>query len=266
MKDPLAYFGLKSYPFDKDIKTSRVIETTALTECQARLEYMKRRMGVMLLTGDPGVGKSLALRRFTDKLNDNLYRAVYTPLSTLKGADLLRHLNDMLGLQPRSSKARVYRQLQTEILESKEQRGKTIILIIDEAQLLQVGTLQELRLLTNFKMDSTDPFIIILAGQTDLKRTMEYAVMEPFSQRLTMRFHMPALAQSEVDTYVTEQMKLAGAKEPFFDDGAVKALYELSHGIPRRIGALALQTLTYAAFADKRSIDADMVMSVKAHG
>jgi MoxR-like ATPase len=52
----------------------------------------------MLLTGDPGVGKTVALRRFVDSLNENLFRALYTPLTTLRGADLLRHLNDKLGL------------------------------------------------------------------------------------------------------------------------------------------------------------------------
>ena len=266
MNDIVAAFGLKNHPFDKDIKSSQAIETSPLSECTARLDYMKRRYGIMLLTGDPGVGKSIAIRRFVDSLNDNLYRPLYTPLSTLKSTDLLRHINDLLGLPNRASKAVAYRQIQHEILDSREQRGKTVVLIIDEAQLLQVGPLQELRLLTNFKMDSADPFILILAGQSDMRRTMDFAVMEPLAQRMAMRFHMPALSRDETRAYVTGHMKLAGANEPIFDDSAVDALYELSHGIPRRIGVMAVQAMTCAMFANQRTVNADTVMTVKQGG
>ena len=64
MKDLLAWFGLKHFPFDKNIKTRDVFPTDSLKECSARLEYIKRRGGILLLTGDPGVGKTLALRRY----------------------------------------------------------------------------------------------------------------------------------------------------------------------------------------------------------
>lgn len=266
MKDLVTWFNLKRYPFDKDIKSSRAAPTTSLTECQARLEYIKQRGGIILLTGDPGVGKSLALRRFVDNLNDNLYKPLYTPLTTLQGADLLRHINDKLGLVNRASKAMLYRQIQQELLDAKEQRGKTVVLIIDEAHLLKVGPLTELRLLTNFRMDSYDPFILVLAGQSELKRTLDFAVMEPLAQRLAIRYHMPPLVQEEMDSYITTHLKLAGTKEKVFSDCAIRALHDTTHGIPRRIGAMALQAMTYAMFQNKRTIDANMVLAVKQGG
>lgn len=266
MRDLLTWYGLKLYPFDKEIKTTDLVETASLRECTARLEFMKRRGGIMLLTGDPGVGKTVSLRRFADNLNDNLFRVIYTPLSTLKGADLLRHINDKLGLLNRAGKAAVYRQIQQEILDSREQRGKTVLLLLDEAHLLQTGTLQELRLLTNFKMDSFDPFILILAGQSDLRRTLDFAIMEPLAQRLAMRYHMGGLSREEVADYVQRQMRLAGATEPIFGDDAIAALHESTFGIPRKIGSAAEQALTYAMFDDKRTVDADMVLKVKTGG
>ena len=66
MKDILAWFGLKRFPFDKNIKPRDALETEPLKEALARLEYMKRRGGIMLLTGDPGAGKTLILRSFVD--------------------------------------------------------------------------------------------------------------------------------------------------------------------------------------------------------
>lgn len=266
MNDILAYHGLKSFPCDKNLKSTKALKTGPSVECAARLDYIKRRGGVMLLTGDPGVGKTLALRKFRDNLNDNLFLCVYTPLSTLRGADLLRHLNDRLGLINRASKAALYDQIQACILDAREQRGRTLVLIIDEAHLLKTGALQELRLLTNFKMDSFDPFILILAGQQELRRTMDLGVMEAFAQRLTLRYNMPPLDPKETADYVEKQMKLAGAQEPIFSTDALKALYDITFGIPRRIGVACEMALTFAMLEKKKTVDADLVLKAKSGG
>jgi general secretion pathway protein A len=263
MKDMLAWFGLKRFPFDKNIKPSDVLDTEPFQECFARLEYIKRRGGILLLTGDPGVGKTLALRRFVNSLNENLFKSFYTPLSTLSRADLLYHINRLLGLPSRISKSAIYAQIQAAFLESKEQAGKTILLIIDEAHLLQTGPLEELRLLTNFKMDSCDPFILILAGQSDLRRVMEFAVMEPFNQRIAIRYHLPGLNRDETKTYVAHHLKLAGAQETILDEHALNAVHDLSFGIPRKIGAITEAALTYAMFDQKRTVSAEIVLKVK---
>jgi type II secretory pathway predicted ATPase ExeA len=263
MKDLLAWVGLKRFPFDKNIKTADVLETDPFQECFARLEYIKRRGGILLLTGDPGVGKTLALRRFVDSLNENLFKPFYTPLSTLSRADLLYHINRLIGLPSRISKSAIYTQIQAAFLESSQQAGKTILLIIDEAHLLQSGPLEELRLLTNFKMDSCDPFILILAGQSDLRRVMEFAVMEPFNQRIAIRYHMPGLNPEETKNYVTHHLTLAGAATPILDEQALHAVHDLSFGIPRKIGAITEAAMTYAMFDQKRTVSAEIVLKVK---
>jgi type II secretory pathway predicted ATPase ExeA len=150
-------------------------------------------------------------------------------------------------------------QIQQEILESREQRGRIVTIILDEAQLLQTGPLQELRLLTNFKMDSCDPFIFILSGQSDLRRIMDYAIMEPFSQRMRMRYHMPPLTPEETSRYIEHHMRLAGAPEPVFSEDARLAIH-------RRIGSIAVQAMTCAMFMDKRTVDADTVLKAKSGG
>lgn len=262
MKDLIAWFGLKRFPFEKTISTKDVMQTEPLKECSARLDYIKRKGGILLLTGDPGVGKTLALRCYVDSLNENLFKSCYTPLSTLSRADLLYHLNRLLGLTPRLSKSAVYTQIQRALLESKEQAGKTFFIIIDEAHLLHTGALEELRLLTNFKMDSYDPFILVLAGQSDLRRVMEFAVMEPFNQRIAIRYHMSPLSPEETAEYLQHHLKLAGVHQPLLDKQAIEAVHELSFGIPRKIGSITEQALTYAMFDQKRSVTADMVLKV----
>ena len=266
MNDLLTWFGLKRHPFDKQIKTTDLFDSEPLAEAAARLDYVKRRGGTMLLTGDPGVGKTVALRRFVDSLNDNLYRPIYTPLATLNRFDILRHLNQKLGLPHRGAKSALYTQIQREILESKDQRGKTVVFIIDEAQLLATGPLHELRLMTNFRMDSYEPFILILAGQSELRRIMDFAVMEPLAQRLRIRYHMPPLKPEQAADYVSHQLELAGATEPIFAPDALAAVHEQSFGIPRRIDNTATQAMLLAMYEQKRTIDADMVLKVKTGG
>lgn len=263
MKDILAWFGLKRFPFDKTIKPSDILPTEPILECSARLDYIKSRGGIMLLTGEPGVGKTLVLRRFVDSLNENLFKAFYTPLSTLSRTDILSHINRLLGLPHKVSKSALYHNIQRAFLDSKEQLGKTLLLIIDEAHLLHSGPLEELRLLTNFKMDSYDPFILILSGHSELRRTMEFAIMEPFNQRITIRYHMPPLSYEQTALYIQHHLKLAGASEPLLDDRALSAVYELSFGIPRKIGSITEAALTYAMFDSKRTVTANMVLKVK---
>ena len=262
MNEITTHFGGKCLPFAKDIKPAKAIVTSPAQECRARLEYVKRHGGIMQLTGDAGCGKTLSLRCFADSLNETLYRVIYTPLTTLSDTDLLRHINDKLGLKSRISKSVLYRQIQQEILDSREQQGKTIVLIIDEAHLLRVPTLRQLRLLTNFKMDSYDPFILILAGQSDLKRVMEYAVLEPLAQRIAIRYQMAPLQPEETADYIRQQMKLAGFTEPIFGDDALAAIHELSFGIPRKIGNMAMAALTYVMFDERKHVSADDVVSV----
>ena len=262
MTDLMTWFGFKRFPFDKEIKTKNILQTDPIKECLARLDYIKRRGGIMLLTGDPGIGKTFAMRYFVENLNDNIYRYIYTALSTVNRIDLLRHISAMLGLPNRTAKSGLYTQIQQEILSSKEQHGRTLFIIIDEAHLLKPGPLQELRLLTNFKMDSCDPFVLILAGQSDLRRTMEFSIMEPLAQRLAMRFHIAPLQLHEVEGYLIHHIQLAGCSEMLFSKSTISAIHEMSFGIPRKIGNIAVQGLTYAMFDQKRSVSPEMILKI----
>lgn len=87
--------------------------------------------------------------------------------------------------------------------------------------------------------------------------------MEPFNQRIAMRYHMPGLNLDQSKHYLTHHLELAGAKEPIFDEKALEAVHEVSFGIPRKIGAITEQALTYAMFDHKRTLTADMVLKVK---
>ena len=78
-----------------------------------------------------------------------------------------------------------------------------------------------------------------------------------------MRYHMPGLCPKQTKRYITHYLKLAGAPEPILDEKAIEAVHELSFGIPRKIGTITEQALTYAMFDQKRNVTAEMVLKVK---
>jgi len=92
---------------------------------------------------------------------------------------------------------------------------------------------------------------------------MEFAVMEPLNQRIAIRYHMPGLTPQETKAYVNHHLKLAGAQQPILNDKALEAVHELSFGIPRKIGTITEQALTYAMFDQKRTVSPEIVLKVK---
>lgn len=86
------FFGLKKEPFTKDIEAKDVFLSDTFKEIFSRLEYMKKNLGLMLLTGEPGTGKTLAIRAFVESLNTNLYLPIYIPLSTVSALEFYRQL------------------------------------------------------------------------------------------------------------------------------------------------------------------------------
>jgi hypothetical protein len=93
--------------------------------------------------------------------------------------------------------------------------------------------------------------------------TISVLTLEPFNQRIAMRYHMPGLSLEETKNYVTHHLKLAGAMEPLLSDQALQAVHEVSFGIPRKIGAVTEAALTYAMFDQKRTVSPEMVLKVK---
>ena len=105
--------------------------------------------------------------------------------------------------------------------------GKQLpILVIDEAQHLRNDVLEDLRLLTNFAMDSENRLCLLLVGLTELRRRLAMAVHESLSQRLVVRHHLNGLDRDEVDHYLTHRLRLAGCELPLFEPCAVEALFQ----------------------------------------
>jgi len=255
-----ARFGLKSRPFDKSIQSRDLYPWPGLEELDARLDMAKRARGIMLLTGEPGTGKTVALRRFVDSLNAEHYMPVYLPLATVTVLDAYAQMNRALGGQDVRSKSLIYRDIQHGIAQLAAQ-GKQPVLILDEADLLRSPLFDELRILLNFEMDSKDPLLLILAGQPQLLAKLALRVHLPFRQRVAMRYRMPAMDETHARGYVEHHLRLAGRRQRLFTDEALLQLFVQSGGIPRAIGNLALAAMLNAAIRAKDLVELDDVIA-----
>jgi type II secretory pathway predicted ATPase ExeA len=255
-----ARFGLKSRPFDKHIATRDLYLWPGLEELAARLEMAKAAKGILLLTGEPGTGKTAALRRFVDSLNTEHYRCVYLPLATVTVLDAYGQLNRALGGQEVRSKSLLFHEIQRGVAQLTAQ-GKQPVVILDEADLLRSPLFDELRILLNFEMDSTDPLLLILAGQPQLLAKLALRVHLPFRQRVGMRYRMPTMDETHTRGYLDHQLRLAGRRQRLFTDEATLQLFVQSGGVPRMIGNVALAAMFAAAAQNKDIVELDDVVA-----
>jgi type II secretory pathway predicted ATPase ExeA len=249
-------FGLKRRPFDKAISSRDLFRWPGLDELEARLEMAKGARGIMLLTGEPGTGKTVALRRFVDSLHAEHYRPIYLPLATVTVIDAYAQLNRALGGQEIHSKSLLFREIQHGIAQLTAQ-GTQPVIILDEADLLRSPVFDELRILLNFEMDSKDPLLLILAGQPQLLAKLALRVHLPFRQRVAMRYRMPPMDETHTRGYLEHHLRLAGRKQRLFTDEATLQLFVQSGGVPRTIGNLALAAMVHAAAQAKDLVELD---------
>jgi type II secretory pathway predicted ATPase ExeA len=257
-----AYYGFKKYPFQKDLKTEHLFETADIREATARLSYLRQYRGIMCLTGEPGAGKTSIVRQFVYSLNPQTYHHCYTPHTTVSKNDLYRQINQLLRLPQKMRKADLYAQIQNSILELYRHQGKITCIILDECQLMDHESLQELVLMTNFEIDSLLPFILLLVGQPSFRETLNRQIHEPLKQRISVRYHLTGVSLEETKGYVIAMLKLAGRKDPLFEENSFAIIHQLSFGLPRKINNLCLAALNMGMAEQRKIIDSDLILRV----
>src|SRR5690606_13502556 len=172
------------------------------------LDYIKRTRGIGLFIGEPGSGKTFTLRTFKESLNPSLYHVVYFPLSTGGVMDFYRGLALGLGEEPKYRKVDLFYQIQQGIERLYTERRITPVLILDEMHLAKDAFLQDLAILFNFQMDSSNPFILVLAGLPHLKTRLNLNHHKPLSQRIIIRYQIKTLKKEDVFAYIDHHLKL----------------------------------------------------------
>ena len=135
------------------------------------------------------------------------------------------------------------------------ERGRTPILVIDEAHLLDHDQLEGIRMLTNHDMDSTSPFACLLIGQPTLRRRIKLGMFAALDQRIALRYTLAPMNPTDTAAYLRHHLTLAGRSDTLFSDDATALIHQTSRGLPRAVNNLAIQSLIAAFAADKAIVD-----------
>lgn len=253
------HFGLTRHVFDNEIGVDDLFPSAAAKELEVRLQYLFQLRGLGLVTGEIGSGKTTITRKVTCGLHQGLHRVFYVPLSTGNVMDLYKTIAWELGLPTERSRAALYKCIRDEISRLCHEAKLKPILVIDEAQNLRSEVLEDLRLLTNYRMDSENRLTLLFLGQAELKRRLSMAVHEQLSQRIVVRHHLGGLDRDELPKYLLHHLKLAGAETQLFEEPAVEAIFQVTSALPRKVNRLAHHALNAAAVARAKMVTADHV-------
>lgn len=257
------HFGFCTTPFRKDIPPLALFPSRGHRELVARLVQAIPRAEIICVTGDIGAGKSTGLRAAQQELSPALYRFLYVPNPSMAARDLYHELLRETGVQPPWSTTAARRQLR-DTFQALREDGRTPVVILDEAHKLPPALLDELRMLTNFNMDATPVFSLLLAGHPDLSRLLSRRGNEALAQRIGCRYHLTGMDWDETKAYVAHHLKLAGVTRPVFTDDALRLLFQHSQGIPRRVNTLAVQALEASYLQEQELVNLPVVEMVTA--
>jgi general secretion pathway protein A len=258
------HFGLNAHPFSKEIETDDLFQSSALTEISARLGHLVELRGIGLITGESGSGKTSVCRKVLLALNAGLYRVLYVALSTGNVIDMYKTIAWELGVPSERNRAGLYRQIRGEVSRLCVEARCRPILVIDEAHHLRSDVLEDLRLLTNYAMDSENRLCLLLIGHPELRRRIGMAAHEALAQRIVVRGHVGGLGRDELAPYLTHLLRKTGTELPLFEPAALEAIFQATSGLPRKINLLGHHALMAAALTKAKSVSAEHVTAALA--
>lgn len=248
-----SHYGFDRMPFGKDLAPSMLHPSKAHAEASARIAWCVEESALGVVTGEVGVGKTVAARAAVSALDGSRHTVIYIGNPAIGSRGLYAAIVSALGGTPRFHKASLIPQAADALAVESGERGKRVVVVVDEAHLLGADQLEELRLLTNAEMDSASPFACVLVGQPTLRRRIRLGAFAALDQRIGIRFAMPGMDHAETRSYLAHHLRLAGRSDQLFAEDAIELFHTVSRGLPRMVNNLALQGLV-ATFASGKAV------------
>jgi type II secretory pathway predicted ATPase ExeA len=250
-----AHYGFTRMPFGKDLAPGMLHTHRAHGEAVARISWCVSEQLIGVITGECGAGKTVAARAAVSTMDASRHTIIYLGAPGVGLRGVYTSIVTSLGGQPRFHNASLIPQAQDLLAAEHAERGKQVVLIIDEAHLLPAEALEGIRCLGNASMDQIAPFCLLLLGQPTLRRQLRLGTFAALDQRVGLRYTISGLDQAETGSYITHHLALAGRADTMFTDDAVGLIHTVSRGLPRLINTLAVQSLIAAFAASKSLVD-----------
>src|SRR5512142_2773357 len=221
---------------------------------------ISRRRGLALITGDMGMGKSSLARRLYDVYAAEPSLAIcYIHTAAFRSAmDAARQISNAMGVPPQRSFQRQMEGLE-EMMANAYTTGRNVIIILDDAQLMEGEALDVLHRLYNFDYDSK--VVQVLAfGQSEM--TALFETNKAVNARVFVRLILPPLTLSSALQMVMFRLRVAGRNDPMTNDDAFELLYEKSQGVPREIIRRCALAMDLLLQSDESYITAEMARKV----
>lgn len=255
------YFGFREPPFSLTPDPRFLWLSDTHQEGLATLVYgITRHKGFLLLTGEVGTGKTTLLRAALAEIPPDTDTALVLNTMGITPLDLLKLIAAEFGIDgPLNSTADFLIALNRMLLE-RLRLGRNTVLIIDEAQNLDLETLEQVRLLSNLETDTEKLMQIVLTGQPELLRKLASPSLRQLRQRIAVEHHMDLLRADEVFPYLAHRIHVAGGSiEEVFAPGVERVFHWFSGGCPRLISLLADRVLLAAYSKSLRPIPPEFV-------
>lgn len=257
-----AFYGLHRKPFQLTADPEFLYLSATHKKALSYLRYGVADAGnLVLLTGEVGSGKTTLLKGLLRELEEEV--VVAKVMNTrVSGEQLIELICLDFGLDPiGKERTAILHELNTFLIEQYAQGNKCVV-VVDEAQNLEVPMLEELRLLSNLESGSDKLMQIILCGQPELKQTLGQQALRQFKQRINVSYHLERLSEEETAAYLTHRLEVAGSAVELFDAEAVALIHGYAHGIPRLINKVADRALLYGFVEEQDAIDGPLVETV----
>ena len=258
----LAHFDLQEQPFRLTPDPDFLYWSKQHARAKA---YMESTIwladGFVVITGEIGSGKTTLLQSFLAELDDDVVYAVVSQ-TQLTPTQFLQAVLTEFGFKPFNKRKVELLDMLNMFLIEQYSNGKKVVLVVDEAQNLTRKVLEEIRLISGIETHKEKVLRIILAGQPELRETLDSVGLRQLIQRVRLRFHLGPLDRREMREYIEHRLAVAGAEnKQLFDDDTFDVIHRYTGGVPRLINTLC-DTALLCAFADeKQSVSLVDVMS-----
>jgi type II secretory pathway predicted ATPase ExeA len=259
-----AYFGLNKAPFRLGSDEEFYFDSSMHARAMAYLKYgLQQSEGIVVLTGDAGVGKTTLVEHFITELENDVVASRLLGTKFEPG-EILPQVMSVFGAEERGSTFAAQMKALEAYLAGQIASGKHVILVIDEAQNLPNHSLEEIRLLTTLSQGGRSLLQIFLVGQPELRARLAKGDMKQLSQRIVVSWTLKALDAEEAADYIDYRLLMAGwpEEESLFTEGAMQVIYRHTGGVPRLINRICARVLIGAALVEAEFVDETLVKQV----